>query len=37
MVTYWRGSPGELTFEGTAVPKNVKHNVLELSVGVTLY
>lgn len=37
MVTYWRGSPGELMFQGTEIQKNVKHNVLELSVGLTLY
>jgi hypothetical protein len=37
MVTYWRGSPGDLSFDGVTRPRNVRHNVLELGVGITLY
>lgn len=37
MITYWRGSPGDLTIDGVTRQRNVKHNVLEMNVGVTFY
>ena len=29
MITYWRGSPGDLTIDGETRQRNIKHNVLE--------
>lgn len=37
MVTYWYGKPGELKIEGVPLLVNVKHNVIEVGVGISFY
>ena len=37
MATYWWGKPGDLKFEGVPLDLGVKHNVLEIGVGITFY
>lgn len=36
-ITYWFGSPGELSVDNIALLHGFKHNVIEIGVGISLY